>query len=161
MSEGRESSPELETRTGYNPIELMAIWNLVHEAAAMPASIIVQIALWPDKLADWAEAEGIDSSVVYNMLAGIKPYRATRERLAARLGVSVEALDALIDQQRRDYDAHLPVPDPGFREWVRQIRQLKSTPMPTVRTVSRDVRGGGMRRNVSRHAAGSQISLAI
>jgi hypothetical protein len=110
-------------RTGVGTIELMAVWRIMRESAAIPASIIVQMALWPVRLSDWAAAEGIEPSVVYNMLAGTKPYRKTRRRLARRLGVEPEAVDALIEHKpiaAATPDTHAPA---GFREMVQLVHQ--------------------------------------
>ena len=77
----------------------------------MPASLVVQIALWPDKLADWAKEMEIAPAVVYNMLANVKPYHRVRGLLARRLNVPKEALDWLIEAPRPGPLAKLP-PDP-------------------------------------------------
>lgn len=122
VRQDRDSDLETPRRNGLNQVELMAAWNVLRECAAMPASIVVQMALWPEKIADWAAAEKIDSSVVYNMLAGTKPYRPTRKRLAHRLGVDVAVIDALIDSQRVEAPVRTPVPAFGFAEFVRRIR---------------------------------------
>ncbi len=98
-------------RDGSNPIERKAVYRTQVEIQSMPASLVVQIALWPDKLADWAEEMGIAPAVVYNMLAGVKPYHRVRTLLARRLDVYKESLDHLIDARRPEPRAKLP-PDP-------------------------------------------------
>ena len=110
----RESVPlyaPLRERTGANPIERKAVYRAQLEIQAMPASLVVQIALWPDKLADWAKEMEIAPAVVYNMLANVKPYHRVRGLLARRLNVPKEALDWLIEAPRPEPLAKLP-PDP-------------------------------------------------
>src|SRR5215207_5158376 len=87
-------------RTGRNPVERKAIARVQREIAAMPASLVVQLALWPDEIAAWARAEQTSESLVYNMLARRKPYLRMRERLADRLEVSAAILAHLIDARR-------------------------------------------------------------
>lgn len=98
-------------RDGSNPIERKAVYRTQVEVQSMPASLVVQIALWPDKLADWADEMGIAPAVVYNMLAGVKPYHRVRTLLARRLNVYKESLDHLIDARRPEPRAKLP-PEP-------------------------------------------------
>ena len=87
-------------RDGRNVIERQAIALVRHEIAAMPASLVVQLALWPDEIASWARAEGTSESLVYNMLARRKPYVRMRGRLAERLEVPAPVLSHLIDARR-------------------------------------------------------------
>lgn len=102
---------DLPERTGTTHIEQLAVRTVARDVAAMPASLVVQLALWPDELARWARNTRTDASVVYNALAGRKPYRAVRERLALRLDVTPGVLGHLIEAQRplptvqRDPDA--------------------------------------------------------
>jgi hypothetical protein len=84
-------------RTGATRIEQRALARVREHVSRMPASLVVQLALWPDELARWARAERIAESVVYNLLAGRKPYLRMRERLAAHLGVQTGHLAALVD----------------------------------------------------------------
>lgn len=98
-------------RDGENPLERRAVYKLAVDRAAMPASKLVQVLLWPDELAEWARQEGIDSSVLYNTLSGHKPYHDVRERLARRLGVEKRYVDALIDRPPGEPHANRP-PDP-------------------------------------------------
>lgn len=90
----------LPARDGQNRVERLAVATVAREVAAMPASLVVQLALWPDELAAWARRTHVDTSVVYNALAARKPYRAVRERLAARLEVSPPVLAQLIEAAR-------------------------------------------------------------
>lgn len=107
----REPSPPFLRRNGSNPIERKALYRAQLDIAAMPASLVVQIALWPDKIADWCKEESIHPPVAYNCLAGVKPYHDVRDRLANRLGVSRAWLDQLIDAPRPQPSAKRP-PDP-------------------------------------------------
>ena len=93
LRQGRE-------RTGRNEIERRAVYRVQREVASMPASLVVQLAMWPDEIAAWARGEGSSESVVYNMLAGRKPYVRIREALAARLDVSLGLLAHLIEAAR-------------------------------------------------------------
>lgn len=99
-------------RTGESPVERRALNRLRAELDAMPASLVVQIALWPDKLADWADEQGIDSSVVYNCLGGHKPYHRVRKLLARRLGVEKEDVDELIEAETSEPHSRQPPADP-------------------------------------------------
>src|SRR5437764_4412043 len=72
-------------RDGHNAIERLAVEVVRREIAAMPASLVVQLALWPDEVAAWAREVRASESLVYNMLAGRKPYARTRQQLAERL----------------------------------------------------------------------------
>jgi hypothetical protein len=81
----------IDERNGTNPLEQRALYRIQTEIASLPASEVVQMAMWPERLADWATSNGIKPSVVYNMLAGTqanyrkwqpKPYHRVREMLA-------------------------------------------------------------------------------
>ena len=97
---GTASVPPRSSRDGRNAVERKAVSRVRREIAAMPASLVVQLALWPDEIAAWARGEGIPESLVYNMLARRKPYQRVRERLADRLEVPVHVLAHLIDARR-------------------------------------------------------------
>lgn len=98
-------------RSGVSPVERKALGKLQHEAASMPASLVVQIALWPTKLADWARQEKVSPTMVYNCLANTKPYAPVRDRLAESLGVSRAAIDHLIEAVAPPPPSRVP-PDP-------------------------------------------------
>src|SRR5438067_3274821 len=87
-------------RDGHNAIERLAVEVVRREIAAMPASLVVQLALWPDEVAAWAREIRASESLVYNMLAGRKPYARTRMQLAERLDVGIGVVDHLIESRR-------------------------------------------------------------
>lgn len=87
-------------RDGRGLVEQRALARLIDDIAAMAASDVVQLLLWPQTVADWARANGVATPVAYNMLARFKPYRRVREQLAARLEVPAAVVDHLIDAPR-------------------------------------------------------------
>jgi hypothetical protein len=87
-------------RTGRSAVERLAVLAVARDVAAMPASLVVQLALWPDDLAHWARAERVSESLVYNTLAARKPYARVRQLLARRLDVPVGVVGQLIDARR-------------------------------------------------------------
>ena len=97
-------------RSGESRIERRAVERVRGHVGAMPASLVVQLALWPDELARWARAERIAESVVYNLLARRKPYLRIRERLAARLGVPTGHLATIVDRPPAALGAAAPPP---------------------------------------------------
>jgi hypothetical protein len=98
----------------------------------MPASLVVQLALWPDEVAHWARDEKLSESLVYNMLAARKPYARTRARLADRLGVSVAILDHLVES-RRPQPTALRGADAALAAWgpAPSAGRADSPPPPT------------------------------
>ena len=136
-------------RTGTSRIEQRAVARVREHVARMPASLVVQLALWPDELARWARAERIAESVVYNLLAHRKPYLRMRERLAAYLGVQTGYLAALVDgavehpttEGSTGASAHQPAevpPDVPGQAWR---RRSGSNPLElrAVHVVSREI----------------------
>jgi hypothetical protein len=120
---GSDDAPPVERppRTGDTRIERMAIARVRTSIAAMPASLVVQLALWPDELARWARAERVAESVVYNLLARRKPYLRIRERLAAHLGVPTGHLAMLVDATPQGADEpSAPEPADGTSGWRRR-----------------------------------------
>jgi hypothetical protein len=103
-------------RSGDNPVERLAVAVVRRDVAAMPASLVVQLALWPDEVAHWARDEKLSESLVYNMLAARKPYSRARARLAERLGVSPAIVDHLVES-RRPQPTALRGPDPAPLDW--------------------------------------------
>ena len=107
--------PSLRDRDGLSALERKALYRVHTELPAMPASLVVQILLWPEKITDWARAESVTPALVYNMLGGFKPYHGLRERLAHRLGVTKGAVDHLIDARRQQPSTRrIPEPPEGF-----------------------------------------------
>jgi hypothetical protein len=107
--------PPSRDRDGLSALERKALFRVHTELPAMPASLVVQILLWPEKITDWARDENVTPALVYNMLGGFKPYHALRERLAQRLGVTKGAVDHLIDARRQQPSTRrIPEPPPDF-----------------------------------------------
>jgi hypothetical protein len=122
---GFDDAPPIERpqRTGDTRIERMAVDRVRAAIAEMPASLVVQLALWPDELARWARAERVAESVVYNLLARRKPYLRIRERLAAHLGVQTGHLAMLVDGVPRGSEGAAPAPEvpvDGVSGWRRR-----------------------------------------
>lgn len=155
----RDALPE---RTGTTHVEQIAVRTVAREIAAMPASLVVQLALWPDELARWARATRVDTSVVYNALAARKPYRAVRERLAARLDVTPAVLGQLIDAKRplpspeRDPDAP-PAARPTPTNWT-------EPPYPAHRTGTNPIErraAATVAREIAAMPASTVVGLAL
>lgn len=107
--------PPSRDRDGLSALERKALYRVHTELPAMPASLVVQILLWPEKITDWARDESVTPALVYNMLGGFKPYHALRQRLADRLGVTKGAVDHLIDARRQQPSTRkIPEPPPDF-----------------------------------------------
>jgi hypothetical protein len=107
--------PSSRDRDGLSALERKALYRVHTELPAMPASLVVQILLWPEKITDWARDENVTPALVYNMLGGFKPYHGLRERLAQRLGVTKSAVDHLIDARRQQPSTRkIPEPPPEF-----------------------------------------------
>ena len=107
--------PSMRDRDGLSALERKALYRVHTELPAMPASLVVQILLWPEKITDWARDESVTPALVYNMLGGFKPYHGLRERLAQRLGVTKGAVDNLIDARRQQPSTRrIPEPPEGF-----------------------------------------------
>jgi len=103
--------PRSRDRDGLSALERKALYRVHTELPAMPASLVVQILLWPEKITDWARDENVTPALVYNMLGGFKPYHGLRQRLAERLGVTKGAVDHLIDA-RRQQPSTRRIPEP-------------------------------------------------
>ena len=114
--------PPGPNRDGLSVLERKALYRVQLEIAAMPASLVVQILLWPDKMTDWARDEGVTPALVYNMLGNFKPYHGLRQRLAERLGVSKGELDHLIEGNRAQPTSRR-IPDPPDDLQVASPRQ--------------------------------------
>ena len=121
----------LRERDGSSVPERKAVYRVQTKIAAMSASLVVQLLLWPDQISDWAKEVNVRPSVVYNMLAGprssspqwpYKPYHRVRELLAKRLGITKEQLDYLIDAPRPQPRSRIPLDPPlgGFPPFMPQ-----------------------------------------
>jgi transcriptional regulator with XRE-family HTH domain len=86
-------------RDGTSELELRALARLRQVLASVPVALLVRLVLWPERVAELAEREGIASVQIYNTLSGKRPYRAVRQRLARRFGLSIEQL-GIIDRAR-------------------------------------------------------------
>src|SRR5690606_36058459 len=75
-------------------------------------STIVQLAIFPESLAEWARRRAFPPSVVYTTLAGSQRNRRIRDALARRIGVSTRDLDTLLDSPRPEPEVLLP-PSPA------------------------------------------------
>lgn len=98
-------------RNGTGALERQALARVRLDVCSMPASDVVQLALWPDTIANWARGVRVSTPVAYNMLGRVKPYRRVRELLAHRLSVPAFVLDHLVDAARPLPTALRP-PDP-------------------------------------------------
>jgi hypothetical protein len=117
----------LETvRLSSDPIVGMAIENVRRNLAALSASEVVQLVLFPEPLSGWAESAGVDESQVANLFRRHRRYRRLRELLAARLGVPIGVLSHLIDaapavavaKRPAGYDAILA--ESGLGGWAKR-----------------------------------------
>ena len=125
--------PRSRDRDGLSALERKALYRLHTELPAMPASLVVQILLWPEKITDWARDENVTPALVYNMLGGFKPYHGLRQRLAERLGVTKGAVDHLIDARRQQPSARR-IPEPPA-DFVADDVSLAPRPQPRAESV--------------------------
>lgn len=164
---GAEAGVAGRERDGRNVVERKAVFRVRREVAAMPASLVVQLALWPDEIAAWARGEGTHESLVYNMLARRKPYQRVRERLAQRLEVPTAVLSHLVDARRplphakREVARADGLPDAGSGEppidWV-------VPPYPLYRDGSNPIERRALRlveRDVASMPASAVVGLAL
>jgi len=86
-------------RRSDDPIVRAAIDNVRRHLAALSASEIVQLVLYPEPLVAWAKGAGVDDSQVANLFRRHRRYNRLRTLLATRLGVPITVLDHLIDAQ--------------------------------------------------------------
>lgn len=149
-------------RTGRSAVERLAVLAVARDVAAMPASLVVQLALYPADLAHWARDERLSESLVYNTLAARKPYSRVRQLLAARLDVPVAVVSHLIDARRplasvqREPGVPAPAPDPAV-DW-------SGTPLPPVRDGGNPVERRAVRavaRDVAAMPASTVAGLAM
>jgi hypothetical protein len=156
-------------RDGRNVVERLAIAVVRREIAALPASLVVQLAFWPDEIAAWAREEHLAESLVYNTLAGRKPYARTRARLAERLSTSISVIDHLIEATRaqptvrRGVDALLGEPASDLPASIGSI-DWTQPPFARVRDGSNPIERRAVRAvevDVASMPAASVVGLAI
>jgi DNA-binding transcriptional regulator YdaS (Cro superfamily) len=149
-------------RTGRSAVERLAVLAVARDVAAMPASLVVQLALWPDDLAHWARAERVSESLVYNTLAARKPYARVRQLLARRLDVPLGVVNQLVDAGRplpavrREPGAPLVTPDPAV-DW-------SAPPYPPQRDGGNPIERRAVRtaaRDVAAMPASTVVGLAL
>jgi hypothetical protein len=163
-------------RNGRTETERRAIARLASDVAAMPASDVVQLLLWPQNLADWARSSHVAPAVAYNMLSRFKPYRRVREFLAARLEVPGWVLDHLVDAPRplpgslSSVPPERSLPDEATRatDWSPDHADLSSVSpterLPSVRDGSNPLERRAVwrvRRHVAAIPASTIVQLAI
>lgn len=95
-------------RDGSNPLERIAVERVQVEIAALPASLVVQLALYPETLAAWARRQNVPAPLLYSTLAAGQANQRIRHALAARLGVSPKDVDWLVDAVRPEPQATRP-----------------------------------------------------
>lgn len=100
-------------RTTADPILRAAVENIHRHVAALSASEVVQLVLFPESFAAWSTGAGVDESQVANLFRRHRTYVRLRQRLADRLGVPVSILAHLIDADPAVPMARRP---PGFAE---------------------------------------------
>ena len=97
---GREALLPQGGRDGTNPIERQAVYRVQTEIAAFSASLVAQLALWPETMAQWAEARKFRSADLYTMLAGGQIYPRVLDALAAHWHLTPTVLRHLIAAPR-------------------------------------------------------------
>lgn len=136
-------SPEIDPATGNwplrdgtNSIERMAAHRVIENISALPASMVVQLLLWPAKLATFADRIGRSSAMVYNTLNKSvgRPYRPVRRSLATRLDVPLEAINHLIDATPAPPSSLIPTtPEPTWKPEAPQRPAFDFSMPPAVR----------------------------
>jgi hypothetical protein len=102
---------DVRERTTADPIVRAAVENIHRHIAALTASEVVQLVLFPDSFAAWSAGAGVDESQVANLFRRHRTYVRLRQLLADRLGVPVTILGHLIDADPAVPMARRP---PGF-----------------------------------------------
>jgi hypothetical protein len=106
-----------------DPLVRAATDNVRRHLAALSASEIVQLVLYPEPLGAWAKGAGVDDSQVANLFRRHRRYTRLRTLLATRLGVPILVLDHLIDATPAVPAAKRPaayaaiLADAGFGTW--------------------------------------------
>jgi hypothetical protein len=109
-----------------DPIVRAAVENVARHIAALSASEVVQLVLYPESLAAWAGGAAVDDSQVANLFRRHRRYNRVRVLLSTRLGVPIAVLDHLIDatpavpaaKRPPGYDAILS--DAGLSQWAKR-----------------------------------------
>lgn len=153
-----------KTRTGQSPVERKALGNLQRNLHAMSASLLVQIALWPLTIAEIARMEKVSSSMLYNCLAGTKPYGPARNIFARYLGVTRAAIDHIIDADPGQPPSQLP-PDPIEELLVPAVSQVNNVVAMTVDPdpgrFEQVEATSKRRRRVSKHQSTDSAQMAL
>lgn len=89
--------PTAGERRTEDPIIQAAIRNVEANIAAFTASEVVQLALFPSSIAEWAATTDWGVGQVTNMLRRHRPYVAIRQALAERFAIAPTVLSRLID----------------------------------------------------------------
>jgi hypothetical protein len=80
-----------------DPVVRAAVDNVARNLAALSASEVVQLVLYPEPLAAWADGAGVDESQVANLFRRHRIYARVRQLLADRLGVPLAIVAHLVD----------------------------------------------------------------
>jgi len=88
---------EPRERSVADPIVRIAVENIHRHIAALSASEVVQLVLFPESIAAWSAGAGVDESQVANLFRRHRTYVRLRRLLADRLGVPIMILAHLID----------------------------------------------------------------
>jgi len=113
-------------RSSEDPIVRAAVENVTRHIAALSASEVVQLVLYPETLVAWAKGAGVDDSQVANLFRRHRRYTRLRVLLAARLGVPIAVLDHLIDATPEVPAAKRPaayaavLAESGLADWARR-----------------------------------------
>ena len=124
-------------RDGSNPIERMALHRANLDVGAMPASVLVQLLLWPAQLAEIARSWRRTPALIYNALSGAnrRPYHAVRSLLVGAVNEVLETrgvsgaritrrdMDHLIDTPAAEHHGEAPLPAPGLRSEPLELPQ--------------------------------------
>jgi hypothetical protein len=125
QTESTAPGPTRRERSLRDPVVERAIANVHANIAALPASDVVQLAIWPQTLAAWARASREDESQLSNLFRRYRIYGRLREALARRLDVPVAALAHLIE-------ARAALPKPYRRDAVAADADATADALPSV-----------------------------
>jgi len=94
----------------------------MEEISGFTASEVIQMLLADESLAGWATSNGINTSLLYNVLAGHKKSLPTLEALALRLRVPVKALEDLVQRPKTEFLYRVPQPPVDVDEGARSAQ---------------------------------------